>query len=99
MPTISQEVFKNIRRIQIHTTHLVEDLFAGAYHSVFKGRGIESDALQAYVHFLLSAAYAKDEETRTAATKMRDQLAEKLTKQQIAQGQAMAEAAGREIQP
>lgn len=39
---------KKIRRIEIRTRHLVEDLFAGSYMSVFKGRGIEFDEVRPY---------------------------------------------------
>ena len=45
---IPRELLKNVRRIQIHTTRLVEDLFAGEYHSVFKGRGIEFHQVREY---------------------------------------------------
>jgi uncharacterized protein (DUF58 family) len=37
-----------IRRIEIRTRHKVEDLFAGSYQSVFKGRGIEFDEVRPY---------------------------------------------------
>ena len=42
------ELMKKIRRIEIRTRHLVEDLFAGSYLSVFKGRGIEFDQVRKY---------------------------------------------------
>jgi len=42
------ELMKKIRRIEIRTRHLVEDLFAGSYMSVFKGRGIEFDEVRPY---------------------------------------------------
>lgn len=45
---IPRELLKSIRRIQIRTTRLVEDLFAGEYHSVFKGRGIEFHQVREY---------------------------------------------------
>ncbi len=45
---ITKEYLKNVRRIQIHTTRLVNDLFAGEYHSVFKGRGIEFEQVREY---------------------------------------------------
>lgn len=45
---IPKELLKNVRRIQIHTTRLVDDLFAGEYHSVFKGRGIEFNQVREY---------------------------------------------------
>ena len=46
---IPQEIFKQIRRIQITTSRLVTDIFAGQYHSVFKGRGIEFEEVRQYM--------------------------------------------------
>ncbi len=46
---LTTEQLKTIRKIQIHTGHLVSDFFAGAYHSVFKGRGIEFAEVRPYV--------------------------------------------------
>lgn len=46
--TTTLELMKKIRRIEIRTKHLVEDLFAGSYLSVFKGRGIEFDEVRPY---------------------------------------------------
>lgn len=46
---LSTEQLKTIRKIQIHTSHLVSDFFAGAYHSVFKGRGMEFAEVRPYV--------------------------------------------------
>jgi len=45
---ISKELFKKIRRIEITTSRLVSDVFAGQYHSVFKGEGIEFDEVREY---------------------------------------------------
>lgn len=45
---IPKEVIQNVRRIQIVTTRLVTDVFAGQYHSIFKGRGIEFDEVREY---------------------------------------------------
>lgn len=45
---LSSELIRAIRRIDIRTRHLVNDSFAGAYHSTFKGRGIEFDEVRAY---------------------------------------------------
>jgi uncharacterized protein (DUF58 family) len=39
---------KKIRRIELRTRRLVTDSFAGAYHAVFKGRGMAFDAVRAY---------------------------------------------------
>jgi len=45
---IPKEVLKNIRRIQISTSRMVTDVFAGQYRSVFKGRGMEFDEVREY---------------------------------------------------
>lgn len=45
---IPKSVLEKVRRIEITTTHLVSDVFAGAYHSVFKGRGMEFDEVREY---------------------------------------------------
>jgi uncharacterized protein (DUF58 family) len=44
----SNDLTNQIRRIEIRTRHKVEDLFAGSYLSVFKGRGIEFDEVRPY---------------------------------------------------
>jgi uncharacterized protein (DUF58 family) len=46
---IPREVLKKVRRIQIRTRHRVSDVFAGQYHSVFKGQGMEFHEVRAYV--------------------------------------------------
>lgn len=46
---IPKEVLKNIRRIQIVTSRMVSDVFAGQYQSVFKGQGIEFDEVREYI--------------------------------------------------
>ena len=38
-----------MRRIQIATKHAVNDVFAGQYHSTFKGRGMEFDEVREYM--------------------------------------------------
>ncbi len=45
---IPKEVLKKIRRIQITTSRMVSDVFAGQYQSVFKGRGMEFDEVREY---------------------------------------------------
>jgi uncharacterized protein (DUF58 family) len=44
-----RELLKKVRRIQISTKHAVNDVFAGQYHSTFKGRGMEFDEVREYV--------------------------------------------------
>ena len=43
------EIIKKVRKIEIHTTKLVNDMFGGAYQSVFKGQGIEFADVREYV--------------------------------------------------
>ena len=46
---IPKEILKKVRRIEIRTTRLVNDLFGGEYESVFKGQGIEFADVREYV--------------------------------------------------
>jgi uncharacterized protein (DUF58 family) len=46
---LTSEQIKAIRKIQIHTSHLVSDLFAGQYQSVFKGHGMEFAEVRHYL--------------------------------------------------
>jgi uncharacterized protein (DUF58 family) len=45
---IPPEILKKVRRIELSTRHLVDDLFGGEYHSVFKGTGMEFDEVREY---------------------------------------------------
>src|SRR4030042_2111872 len=45
---IPAEIIKKIRKIQITTSHMVTDVFAGHYQSVFKGRGMEFEEVREY---------------------------------------------------
>lgn len=45
---IPKEVLREIRRIQITTSRLVSDVFAGQYQSVFKGKGMEFYEVREY---------------------------------------------------
>lgn len=45
---IPKDIFTKIRRIEITTKRLATDVFAGAYHSVFKGQGVEFDEVREY---------------------------------------------------
>ena len=49
MPRDINEVIKEVRRIQIVANRQVNDLLAGEYLSVFKGRGMEFDSVREYV--------------------------------------------------
>jgi len=46
---LTREQLKAVRKIQIRTSHLVTDLFAGQYQSVFKGRGMEFSEVRQYL--------------------------------------------------
>jgi uncharacterized protein (DUF58 family) len=45
---LSSDLIRKIRRIEIRTRRLVNDSYAGEYHSVFKGRGMEFDEVRPY---------------------------------------------------
>ncbi|MFH1641397.1 MAG: DUF58 domain-containing protein [Nanoarchaeota archaeon] len=44
-----KQLLKQVKKIEIKTKHLVDGLLQGAYHSVFKGRGIEFSEVREYV--------------------------------------------------
>ena len=44
----SKEIAAQARRIELRTRGLVESLFSGEYHSVFKGRGLEFSDVREY---------------------------------------------------
>jgi len=45
---ITKELLKQVRQIEIRTKGLVNHLFSGEYHSVFKGRGMEFSEVREY---------------------------------------------------
>ena len=45
---LTREQLRTVRKIQIRTSHLVSDLFAGQYQSAFRGRGIEFAEVRLY---------------------------------------------------
>lgn len=45
---ISKEVLKKIRKLEIRTKGLVNNMFGGEYQSAFKGRGMEFSEVRAY---------------------------------------------------
>jgi len=47
--TKTKEILRKVKKIEIKTKHLVDGLLQGAYHSVFKGRGIEFSEVREYV--------------------------------------------------
>ena len=45
---LTKELLKQVRQIEIRTKGLVNHLFSGEYHSVFKGRGMEFSEVREY---------------------------------------------------
>jgi uncharacterized protein (DUF58 family) len=45
---LAKDIIKKVRHIEIRTRHLVNDVFAGEYHSVFKGSGMEFQEVREY---------------------------------------------------
>jgi len=45
---LPKELIAQIRRIEIRTSRLVNHLFGGEYHSIFKGQGIEFEEVREY---------------------------------------------------
>lgn len=48
MSAISPEVLRQVKRIELRTRGLVNSRFAGEYHSVFKGQGMEFSEVREY---------------------------------------------------
>ena len=46
---IPKEILKKVRRIEISTKRIVNDLFSGEYHSTFKGQGMEFEEVREYM--------------------------------------------------
>ncbi|MCP4932145.1 MAG: DUF58 domain-containing protein [Candidatus Marinimicrobia bacterium] len=46
---IPKEILQKVRHIEIRTNGLVNDLFGGEYHSVFKGRGMTFSEVREYI--------------------------------------------------
>lgn len=45
---LPREVIRKVKRIEIRTKRLVNDVFSGEYHSIFKGRGMEFEEVREY---------------------------------------------------
>ena len=45
---LSSELLKHIKKIQVKSNHMVNDIMAGEYVSAFKGRGMEFSEVRAY---------------------------------------------------
>lgn len=48
-PGIPPELLERVKFIELKARRLVDDLFLGEYHAIFRGRGIEFDELRPYV--------------------------------------------------
>jgi uncharacterized protein (DUF58 family) len=46
---LTSDIVQHVRRLQLTTGRQVTDVLAGAYHSVFKGRGMEFDEVRPYI--------------------------------------------------
>jgi len=46
---LPKEILENVRRLEIGTKGLVNEIFSGEYHTVFKGRGMEFSEVREYV--------------------------------------------------
>ena len=46
---IPEEILEKVRLIEIRSRNVVNDLFAGEYHSAFKGRGMEFAEVREYL--------------------------------------------------
>ena len=46
---LSRELLKKVKQIEISTRHVVNEVFSGEYHSVFKGRGMEFAEVREYL--------------------------------------------------
>ncbi len=49
MSEIPLDFLKKIRRVEIQTNRLVEDLFAGKYKSIFRGKGMDFEEVREYI--------------------------------------------------
>jgi uncharacterized protein (DUF58 family) len=47
-PPASKAIMSSMRQLEIRTRRMVNDSLAGAYHSVFKGRGMDFDEVREY---------------------------------------------------
>jgi uncharacterized protein (DUF58 family) len=45
----TREILKKVRRIEIRTRRIVDELISGEYHSSFKGQGMEFDEVREYM--------------------------------------------------
>ena len=60
---IPRELLKKIRKIEIHTSRLVDNQLAGRYNSVFKGRGMAFSEVRRLEPGCFLADWPRDQET------------------------------------
>jgi uncharacterized protein (DUF58 family) len=48
-PSDTADILSRVRRVELRTSKLANDLMVGAYHSQFKGRGMDFEELREYV--------------------------------------------------
>ena len=46
---LKSEILSKIKKIELRSKKLVDDVFSGKYHSVFKGQGLEFSEVREYV--------------------------------------------------
>ncbi|NQV15805.1 DUF58 domain-containing protein, partial [bacterium] len=46
---LNRDLIKKVKKIELSTRHLVNEVFGGEYHSVFKGRGMEFAEVREYI--------------------------------------------------
>jgi len=46
---LPKELLKKIKKIEIKTSRMVNDVFSGEYHSIFRGRGMEFSEVREYI--------------------------------------------------
>ena len=49
MPLTTADILARVRRVDLRTSKLANDMMVGAYHSQFKGRGMDFEELREYV--------------------------------------------------
>ena len=47
--TAAADIMARVRRVELRTSKLANDLMVGAYHSQFKGRGMDFEELREYM--------------------------------------------------
>ena len=47
-PKFTREILRKVRQIEIRSNRLVSEVFAGSYHSAFKGQGIDFEEVREY---------------------------------------------------